>query len=938
LFKKNKLMLISNRRDAGYTIISRFEETFRNYLNNFLCNQYENFYHYIPQGIYDKAIERNMGSMFESPTEFFENIDFPDLKEITLYKNHWTILPKKEVEKEKFIKFMDELYLLRCKIAHIKGYFTSIDIDKLIDLTDQIAKIFSFDNFQILLKRIQTNPNEVIITTPAEFVEDFLEKNGVINNLPIPDYEYEGGFVGREEDRRKIIQYLKSDRTPVITLTGSGGVGKTSLALKVIQDITEQPENNIFDAIVWLSAKENKLSPLGIEDIEPTLKNYEELLDIVIGLFEFQEEIKEGTIEEKESLCEKIFELTNKALVVVDNLETITDDRIINFILDAPLNIKFLITSRKGIGQVERRHEIKELKLKEAIYLFRQLCKDKQLLSLSSLPDQVIKKYVERVSNYPLAIKWVIGQVARGKDINKIIEAIHTTESDISRFCYDQIFTMLSDNCKKVLFALSLIEESPTPNMLQYTVELNEVEFEDSVEELILMSLVIPEQFQNDRKEISTTYNLLPLTKGYTRLQLNKDIPLRQFLINRLNHVENMVTASERAKKEYRHSLYNFGAKSDEEKIAAIIAQTALARYQSGLYDEAVEEYKRAIKISPNFAPLYRNWGVMESMENHISEAIALMQKASELDSSDPQIYLLWGNIYRKSSKHSDADKKYQIAYNLAPNDPIILGAYGQTKSHLGFYEEASVLLNESMMTGKKMSSLKHMMIIRTSLAENNITWGESLVEIKDYEKAEVKYLNAIQICEEAIKENEQDQKVLGTLYKARFKLALLLLSKNQGGEAVLEFENVINANESSFKHAKYKLSSLIELAEYYIKKKNREKVKEYFDLINLRYKNTPVANIDYRSSHQRLKIINEYLDPTKQIEGVIRNINAERKFAILEDTNGVTFLAHQDNFVVRIVSLPHTYKGQRVLFSPSFIFKQGTKQGIADNVRLIEL
>ena len=61
-------------------------------------------------------------------------------------------------------------------------------------------------------------------------------------------------------------------------------------------------------------------------------------------------------------------------------------------------------------------------KEKEAIYLFRQLAKDKQIASLLPLENDVIKKYVNKVSNYPLAIKWVIGQIARGRDINKVIE------------------------------------------------------------------------------------------------------------------------------------------------------------------------------------------------------------------------------------------------------------------------------------------------------------------------------------------------------------------------------------------------------------------------------------------------------------------------------------------------------------------------------------
>ncbi|WDF67142.1 NB-ARC domain-containing protein [Sphingobacterium oryzagri] len=878
------------------------------------------------------------GQPFESSEEFFESIDFPDLKEIVLFKDHPKDLLKGKFESESFIKYMDELYLLRCKIAHIKGYFTSIDLDKLTELTLLISKHFGFSNIKILIEKIKSKPNEVIISTPSNFIEDYLEKSGIINNLPIPDYEYEGGFVGREEDRKKIIQYLKSEKTPVVTLTGSGGVGKTSLALKVVQDLTERPENNIFDAIVWLSAKENKLSPLGIEDIEPTLKNYDELLDIIIKLFGFEDQIKIDSIEDKERLSEEIFDLTNKVLVIVDNLETITDERIINFILDAPLKVKFLITSRKGIGQVERRHELKELKSKEAIYLFRQLSKDKQLDKLAGVPDQIIKKYVDKVSCYPLAIKWVIGQVARGKDINKIIDSIHTTESDISKFCYDQIFSTLTENCQKLLFALALIEESPTQNILEYTVELNQEDFEDAIEELILISLVIPEQFLNEKKEIGTTYRLLALTKGYTRLQLNKNLDLREYLINRLNHVQSIVTTSERAKKEYRHSLYNFGAKSDEEKIAAIIAQTALQRYQSGFYDEAVEEYKRAIKVCPTFAPLYRNWAVMESMENHISEASNLMSKAAELDPSDPQIFVLWGNIYRKSSKHFEADKKYAVAYSLTPLDPIVLSAYGQSRSHLNYFSEADELLKNSLKSDLQYS-VKHKTINLTSIAENNIEWAESLVEKRDYNPAEQKFKDAITTCESAINEDQTDFKVLSTLYKAHFKFALMLMLIDRADEAIVHLLEVIKTEPRSFKHHKYRLSALMDLAEFYSKRHQREKVSEYVSTIETDYGHSQVLKIDYRNHHQRLKLLNEYLNPSHQVKGRIQSVNSERKFAIIEEEGtNFTYLAHINSFSENMSSLPATLRGHKVLFSPISILKKGVYSRQANFVKLIDI
>ena len=526
-------MTIINRRDAGYTIISRFEETFREELVNKLTSIKPEFYSLITKAAYEKARERSGHEEWEDYFEFMQELDFTDLKEISLKKENFQLVSDGKIEKREFETCMDELYNLRCKIAHVKGYFTSLDLNKLIDLSTNVSRIFTEHTFLELIEQINSNPQKVVIKVPIDFIEDRLEVNSIINNLPIPDFDHEGGFVGRDSDKKTIKKHLKSSKIFVTTITGAGGVGKTSLALKILQEITlSNPD--LFDAILWLSAKENKLSALGIEDIEPTLKSYEELLDTIIEVFDLNDEIESNTIDFKEDLTNLIIELCKNILIVIDNLETITDERIINFIFDAPSNVKFLITSRKGIGQLERRHELKQLKAKEAIRLFRQLARDKQLENLVNLSDETIRQYVQKVSFYPLAIKWVLGQVARGKELNSIISSIHEAESDISRFCFEQIFNSLTKNCKSILFSLTLTDAAPTKTLLQHITELSDNDFEDSIEELILVSLIIPEQFQNESREIVTRYSLLPLTKGFIRLQLNKDPNHRNSLLKRI--------------------------------------------------------------------------------------------------------------------------------------------------------------------------------------------------------------------------------------------------------------------------------------------------------------------------------------------------------------------------------------------------------------------
>lgn len=929
-------MKINSRRDAGYTVISRFEETFRDEIVNELIKIDPEFFPLVTKGAIDKANERGQKSEWEDFYEFMHEIDFPDLKEICLYSQNYKFLIKDLIDKEQFESSMNELYSLRCKIAHVKGFFTSVDLDKLIELTSEISIIFSDSSFKELINELNRNPEKVLIKIPMDFIEDHIGTHGIISNLPIPDYDYEGGFVGRDDDKKKVKQYLKSPKIFVTTITGAGGVGKTSLALKILQEIT-LVNPDLFDSILWLSAKENKLSALGIEDIEPTLKSYEELLDTIINVFEFADELDSDKIESKEELTNTIIECCKNVLIVIDNLETITDERIINFIFDAPPNVKFLITSRKGIGQLERRHELKQLKEKEAIYLFRQLAKDKQLSHLVKIKNDVIKKYVQKVSYFPLAIKWVLGQVARGKDINKIISSINEEESDISKFCFEQIFTSLPEKCKNVLYALTLTETPPTKTVLQHISNLDDNEFDDAIEDLILVSLLIPEQFQNESKEISTKFTLLPLTKGFIRLQLNKYTELKLNLSKRISEIESTVSESQRATKEYKHSLYNYGAKTDEEKIATIISQTAFQKYQNGNYLEAVEDYKRSIKLAPNFAPLYRNWGVMESYENHLQEAISLMEKAAEIDPSDPQIFLLWGNIYRKNSKFNDAHEKYSLAFKLSSEDPIILNAFGQAKSRLGQYEEAHRLLRKSAKKRGDFSSLKHDIITKTSLAENLINWGVFLTRDKNFGSAERKFDLAIHHCHEAIKLNVRDSKIFTALTKAHLKKAHLLLQMNNENGALNCYRNIIESTDRTFKHSTFKLTALIDLIDYYSRKGKFDLSRKYLKEVNKEYKYKNILrNPKFAKLSSKLKYLKSTLDIENRLEGTITEANDRYDYIIIEIKGSEkTYIAGPHDFVPNLNLISSSLRGSRVTFKPKEFIKEGKQKTQAKYIKI---
>lgn len=411
-----------NNRDRAYSIISRLEENLRTILSDVMVSHYsDDWVTHIPKGVQHKTLDR-MAELDENLdpsiiSEFLEYTDFPDLKEIFISKDNFKLLFREGVEKDQVASVFDELYYIRNKIAHVRRHFTLLDLQVAIDLTIDLLDYISYDTSELkdFIKLIPENPNEGIIKVPDSFVKNDVYTK-ILNNLPSPDYDIDGGFIGRRADLKKIKKMLLGNLDRVITISGAGGVGKTAVALEMVNSLIASKDNP-FTSIVWVSAKEDKLTLTGIEDIVPTLRTFEDILDKIISVHGFDPN-ELPNIQSKKEFVKSILE-SYRVLLVVDNLETVKDQSVIDFIKDFPHPGKVLITSRTGLGEVERRYPLRELSIPDAITLFRVIAREKGLEQLVKLSNSYIEEYVQRLNRYPLAIKWALGQISLGKDIEQ---------------------------------------------------------------------------------------------------------------------------------------------------------------------------------------------------------------------------------------------------------------------------------------------------------------------------------------------------------------------------------------------------------------------------------------------------------------------------------------------------------------------------------------
>src|SRR6266487_236308 len=134
-------------------------------------------------------------------------------------------------------------------------------------------------------------------------------------------------FIGRENEIAEVKQELELHR--LVTLTGSGGTGKTRLALQVAAELLEK-----FDHGVWFV----ELAPLTDPDLIP------QAILSTIGIKEQQGKTPLDML--KEYLHEK------QALIVLDNCEHLVSAsaQVGNTLLNAALGLKVMASSREALG------------------------------------------------------------------------------------------------------------------------------------------------------------------------------------------------------------------------------------------------------------------------------------------------------------------------------------------------------------------------------------------------------------------------------------------------------------------------------------------------------------------------------------------------------------------------------------------------------------
>src|SRR4030095_9398996 len=142
-----------------------------------------------------------------------------------------------------------------------------------------------------------------------------IEKSNLLANLPRRPY-----FVGREEEIKTILQSLQpNSRTFIVGIEAIGGMGKSTLAIEIGYQCIE---NDLFESVIWISAKESTLT---LHGIEPVMAEAKSLSDILITLGTNLGNPTIGNLSIADQI-KRAYQLLSKrtTLLILDNFESLS--------------------------------------------------------------------------------------------------------------------------------------------------------------------------------------------------------------------------------------------------------------------------------------------------------------------------------------------------------------------------------------------------------------------------------------------------------------------------------------------------------------------------------------------------------------------------------------------------------------------------------------
>lgn len=535
-------------------------------------------------------------------------------------------------------------------------FFRDGDSTKKIVSNEELGKLI--DDMQMQLEQDERLLNSEQPSFAIEDITYFLLEKG---------YDR---FIGREELKKNLLHsILKDPRLWIINIHGPGGVGKSTLANCIAYEVYEQ---KLFEAVLQLTAKDTRLTESGIKKCGRTLYSLENLLENILSLF--WGEIPSSLEEQKEIAALVLSEY--KMLLILDNMETVDDSRILQFVQSLPVEnkSKIVLTSRTQSGGWELPFPVHQLSHNELEEFIRIRSME---LDITFPQDQATLANVKKATGgLPLAVQWVLGSYKQHADLKQILDAATHSDSPVLEFSFGNIWKLLATDAKTILAVMSIFDEPPTMQQISIALDFSQERIEKALEDLMKVTLVTKVQQENTGRQ---TYLALPITLSFSKNKLNEMEGLEITCRKRFNKFTHEMALNEADIQTYQVRFAKYGISSDNEKKATLLCQKGESAMFSGNIENAENHFREARDLAPNSAYVYAMTASFELGRNRIGQAMEKIETALKFKTKKTSslCYAIKARIHQAQRDYKNQIVSLHHAVESSPEDHYIRHQYG---------------------------------------------------------------------------------------------------------------------------------------------------------------------------------------------------------------------------------------------------------------------
>ncbi len=391
---------------------------------------------------------------------------------------------------------------------------------------------------------------------------------------------------------------------------------------------------------------------------------YEEFIDAFVNVFHIEDDL-ENKVERIINTLENY-----KCLIVIDNMETINNSDINNFLLRVPKNSKIIITSRENLENMTspivnligfEKNEFTEY-FKQQLETFSE---SEQNIEKYLSNNDAINQLLEYTYGSPIIINMIAYQLANGHDLNSVLSTFGSSNNQnnleiyeqVMDFCFNEIFSKLNRIDKSILYILSIPQSNDKKfskedlKFILKTVSLQIIQ--ESVARLVKLSFVL--------KDDDLFYSP-PLVKIFSNNKLsNSDLNITELG----NQYAELNRHYDEIDEQQQYYFDYVKAYSEQDKIAAISMKESLDKFRlTNDFETVTQELKSLIKKHSNFARIYYELAQIkieeDADENEIRRYFDL---ATEKDSRNDYYWTKYARFELSHSINKSHNREKAIQY-----------------------------------------------------------------------------------------------------------------------------------------------------------------------------------------------------------------------------------------------------------------------------------